>query len=209
MARKDFFPDDWPGRKDWLTNYADELANVGEVPLGFSAGRVAALTSKAEGLANKITDYLAAKAALEAKKATLDAAFTADMTDIRLGVKQIKVAPGATPEIISAFQITGEESELDEANYKPVVVPTYVPGQGVRFNWKNRGVTGLRFWCRLKGTTTWNMIGDDTKEPFFDSNPLANPNVPEEREYKARAWLGEPENLIGLDSDIVVCLCSS
>ena len=48
--------------------------------------------------------------------------------------------------------------------------------------------------------STEARLGTDTEAPYFDTKPLANPAVPEVREYMARGMVGDEE--VGLDSDI-------
>lgn len=78
-------------------------------------------------------------------------------------------------------------------------------GTAVRLKFKLRGVTGFNFYTRLRGTNDWTFLASDTNEPYDDARPLAVPGTPEVREYKARAFIGGPENEIGVESDIVSC----
>jgi hypothetical protein len=64
-------------------------------------------------------------------------------------------------------------------------------------------VTMLKLLMRLKGQADFKQVGVFTSRTFFDNTPLAQPNVPEEREYqliamKKDAPIGQPSPIMGV-----------
>jgi hypothetical protein len=62
-------------------------------------------------------------------------------------------------------------------------------------------VDSVNIYGRLAGQSAWTLLGRDSESPYLDQRPLANPAVPEKREYMARGVVNDVE--IGVDSDIV------
>lgn len=62
-------------------------------------------------------------------------------------------------------------------------------------------VTMLKLMMRLNGQTDFKQVGMFTSRTFVDSTPLAQPNVPEEREYQLIAM--KNDQVIGQPSPIM------
>jgi hypothetical protein len=63
------------------------------------------------------------------------------------------------------------------------------------------GAYGVHIYSRLAGQTVWVRIGTDTSSPYIDGRELAQPRVPETREYMLRG-IDIVDREIGVDSDI-------
>jgi hypothetical protein len=100
----------------------------------------------------------------------------------------------------AVLKLRGADASFDPATYKPVLKVAIEAGL-IKISFKKAGVDGVAVYCRLRGTSSWRRIGTDTSSPYFDTAPLAQPGVPEVREYMGRGMVGDGE--IGLDSDIV------
>jgi hypothetical protein len=64
-------------------------------------------------------------------------------------------------------------------------------------------VTMLKLLMRLKGQSDFKQVGMFTSRTYFDNTPLAQPNIPEEREYqliamKKDAPIGQPTPIMGV-----------
>ena len=71
----------------------------------------------------------------------------------------------------------------------------------LRFSKANGKISGINLYVRLQGQTEFRLVGFRQLTPFVDDTPLAQPNVPEVREYQAVAVVSDVE--IGIPSDIV------
>ena len=168
---------------------------------GGTAAQATALTTASDAVITAYDDTDSAKTTYEGKKAVELQAEATQLAIIRNLFNTLKVLPnwkssGADAEL----QASSSSSEFDPDTYKPVITVSMKGGQ-ITLDFKKKGVDALALYCRLRGTTTWTKIGIDTSSPYIDGKPLANPNVPEVREYMARGMLGDDE--IGLESDIV------
>jgi len=201
---KDFVPTDWVGLKAWLENFSARLTARGAA-LGFASAYVTALVADITTLVAAIADLLAKQQALTETTYNTKTLRDTTLGKLRMCAKQIKVSPTVTAGDPASFQILGEATTLDEANYKPDFTAQQI-GSQVVLDFALRGVTGLKFWARKRGELGWTFLATDTNAPYNDARPLTVPGTPEEREYKARAFIGGPENEIGLESDIMRCL---
>jgi hypothetical protein len=59
----------------------------------------------------------------------------------------------------------------------------------------------MKLFMRVKGQTTWAVLTISTSSFFDDRTPLAQPNVPEVREYMVCGCVNDQE--VGNPSDIV------
>ena len=73
-------------------------------------------------------------------------------------------------------------SGFDPATFKPALKLSIVDGQ-VRVNFTKGECDRVAVYCRERGTLGRTKLGIDTNSPYFDTKPLANPTVPEVREY--------------------------
>ena len=64
-----------------------------------------------------------------------------------------------------------------------------------------KGAHEINVYSRLQGEAQWQFLARDTHSPYIDTRPLANPAIPEVREYAARCVINDEEK--GLLSDIV------
>jgi len=59
----------------------------------------------------------------------------------------------------------------------------------------------VNIYTRLAGEAEWTKLAHDSSSPCMDPRPLANPEVPEVREYRAMpeaddVEIGQPSNIV-------------
>jgi hypothetical protein len=195
----DYFPRNEGEQIDWLQNFKTLLPTVG-VTLGMTAAEATQMQSdignylsvhlSTEAL---VTQLAGARANRKAMKVTL-------LGKVRDRVNKFKVHDAYTVAYGAQLGTVSSGSDFDPNTYKPVITIAIVAGE-IRISFKKGGADGVNVYCRLKGTTTWRKLAFDSVSPYVDTEPLANPAVPETREYMARGVIDDAE--IGLDSDIV------
>ncbi|MFI5219669.1 MAG: hypothetical protein ACHQNT_09280 [Bacteroidia bacterium] len=115
-------------------------------------------------------------------------------------VARMKASQQYTEAIGEDLGIVGDESDFDELTYKPEIKAKSVPG-GARVTFTKKGVDGIDFQSRPKGSTAWEKLAFDSQSPYVDTRPPRTPGVPEEREYRGRGVISDVE--IGEWSDII------
>ena len=120
---------------------------------------------------------------------------------MRLGVRNWKTRPlYASSGIEGTLRLKGAEADFDPLTFKTELKLSIVGGQ-IRVDFIKSECDSIAIYCRLRGTSAWTLLGTDTRSPYYDTAPLANPNVPEVREYMAMGVIDNEE--IGVPSDIV------
>ena len=71
----------------------------------------------------------------------------------------------------------------------------------LRFSKANGNINGVRMYRRIGGQGEWVDLGFKMLTPFVDDTPLAQPGVPELREYRCCGVIDDVN--IGLMSEIV------
>ena len=56
-----------------------------------------------------------------------------------------------------------------------------------------RRIESVNVYSRLFGATAWKKLGMANNSPFADKTPLAQPGVPELREYRIRGVMKDEE----------------
>lgn len=196
----DFIPSKRADQKQWWTKIATDI-DVEGPKMGVPAPGIAAAKAVAEDQVAKMEATDAAKAALDGARAMESTATAANTAAIRGFVRNWKTLPGYPASgSEGVLGLKGSEPAFDPTTFKPVLKIT-IEGGKPKIGFTKDGVDMVAIYCRLKGTTGWRRLGTDTSSPYYDTDPLANPNVPEVREYMAMGVIDDIE--IGLPSDIV------
>ena len=196
----DFIPPKRDNRRTWLNNIIEKAA-AQVVAGGGTAADATALTTAATAITTAYDNTDSAKTTYEGKKAIESDTEATQLTVIRNIFKALKVLPNWKSSGADAqLQSSSSTSEFDPSTYKPEISVS-INGGLITLEFKKKGVDGLAYYTRLRGTTGWTKMGTDTTSPFIDGRPLTTPGVPETREYMARGMIDDEE--IGLESDIV------
>jgi hypothetical protein len=180
----------------WLLHLKTDIATDGPT-LGLEAGDITAVQATCTGQMTKIDDTDAAWANYQAKVQAEATGRRLTNAALREEIAQWKLADGYTDEIGARLQIVSTGSAFDPDNYQCEFTVRIVAGE-IRIDWKKKGADAVHVYARLRGQSAWTKLGMDTNSPYIDGRPLAQPGVPEVREYMLRGLVNDEE--IGLDS---------
>lgn len=190
--RKDFVPHAYGQLLIWLQNLSTQWGAYGTSALGMSVADVTAAQALNTQLAAKVQAVLTAQHQLDAALAALDSAKKHPATGfpaVRKLIARAKVALGYTVAIGEAMHAIGGRPVIDETHYQPTLTAKAFAGY-VRIRVRKKGVAAMNIYRRLKGETEWRLVvSNRSKFPFDDRTPLAQPGVPELREYSVLGTL--------------------
>lgn len=195
----DIFPTNWAEYRAWLLNMKTEITTEGP-KFGLTAGQITSVQATCQAEMDKIDAYNAALSAVAAALETAKHGKAVTDTALREEINDWKMAAGWDTAIATKLRAMTTKTPFDPNTYKPEFTVKIVGGE-IRIDWKKKGAQGVKVYCRLKGQTGWTFLAMDTSSPYIDGNPLAQPGVPEVREYRLRGVVNDEE--IGLDSDIL------
>lgn len=196
---------DWLPRKRaerllWWKNLRDNI-DVEGPKMGLSAAEITAAKDLAieQIAAMEATD--AAQAALDGARATETALSNTNNAAIRASVRNWKTRPlFPTSGSEGVLKLVGADTDFDPNTYKPPLKVSIVGAQ-IKLDFIKGECDSVAVYCRLRGAAAWTRLGTDSSSPYYDTHPLANPAVPEVREYFVRGIIDDVE--IGVASDIV------
>jgi hypothetical protein len=196
----DYIPDSFENRLGWFKNLHDRIGDF-SAQLGWTAQQV----TDFKGF---LAPHIAGLQAIVDAQTALDRAiggertrFADDEEQLRKEVNLIKGSRGFDDGIGEALKIFTTGGKPDPANIKPTLKAEAQRGQ-VRITGRKNYAETVNIYTRRKNETAWRLlVAKRTTFPFEDQTPLAQPGVPEEREYQAMGVNGDTE--IGQPSDIV------
>jgi len=200
IKHMDYIPRKRGDRYLWWKNMRDSIETVGP-DFGLSAGEITATKDLAIGVVAAMEEADAAEAALEGKRAGEQTTSSTNEKVLRMKVRNWKSTPGFVgSESEGTLKLVGPESDFDPMTFKSVVTLRIV-GQHIRVDFTKSECDNVVVYCRVRPSATWVRLGTDSRTPYYDTNPLANPDVPEVREYMVMGMIDNVE--IGVPSDIV------
>lgn len=192
VKRSDFYR--W--LKGMSQNAAGEAAKIGA-----TAAEGTALKALADDITAQMDATDAAATALEGVRSQEKLGKKEGLKELRAIIRRWKTMPAyAQAGTEAVLAIKGKEPPFDAGNYQPVIKVS-LKGGLVRLDFAKLGVDALLFYVRLRGETEWRHLAVDADPPCIDATPLAQPNVPEVREYRAIGMIGD--EAVGQYSDIV------
>ena len=112
--------------------------------------------------------------------------------------------PGYTEAIGEALGIVPSGAPFDPNAYQAEIISAINTNSGgevtIRFRKTYGKIDGVNVYSRLQGQADWKLLGFKKLSPYLDETPLAQPGVPEVREYRVRAVHNDVE--IGLFRDV-------
>lgn len=200
IKHMDFIPNKRAENKAWWTNLKDN-GTVELAKIGLPAGDITAAVATATDQVAKMQATDDAETALAAARTMEKAATQSNEAATRLAVRNWKTNPAyASSGIEGSLKLKGAGDGFDPSTFKTVLKLSIVGGQ-IRVDFTKEKCDSVAIYCRLRGTQGWTKLGTDSRSPYYDTAPLANPSVPETREYLGMGVIDDIE--IGLPSDIV------
>lgn len=196
----DYIPSKRSDQYLWLKNISTNAVTTA-ADLSVPAAEGTDLKGHADAVVAAMDATNAASTALDGARATERTVTAARLKSIRDIVKRWKTQPaypGSGAE--GVLQLKGPGDGFDPSTFK-AEISAVVEGGVIRIEFKKSGLDGVNVYCRLRGSPGWQKLAFDSSSPYIDNAPLANPAVPETREYKARGVLDDEE--VGLESDVV------
>lgn len=196
----DFIPTNRGDLYLWWKNIHDKIEEEGP-KFGLTVQKIADIKALA---ATQIALMEASNDAEDLLKGARGAEKTGKKTNtatIRMMIRNWKSTPGFQGSSSEGvLRVVGPESTFDPDTFKPTLSLSIVGGQ-IKGDFTKGECDSVNFYCRLRGTAGWTRLGNDARTPFWDRNPLANPAVPEVREYMVIPVIDNEE--VGVPSDIV------
>lgn len=196
---KDFLPTSDGDQLNWFPNFKDKIATHGAT-LGLTAAEIATIQDDCddavEAILNDRSQRNAALMAGGTKRLTLRGV----TGRVRNNIARLKTSPGYTDAIGEDLGCVGTTIPLDPATYRPKLRANAIM-EAVLLNWVRGDAHQVKLYGRLKGQADWQFLAISTGTTYIDRRELAQPNVPEVREYMACGVVDDEE--IGQPSDIV------
>jgi len=189
----------------WLQRLDDNIDTYAAT-LNISPAMVAAIKAGNQSAIDAIGAVLAARSDLAGKVAIKNTAVASAVHLVRDQVALFKKQPGYTEAIGEALGVVPSDNPFDPNTYQARILSAVNTAPGgvvkLRFSKAHGNISGINLYYRLQGQTAFQLVGFRQNTPFLDdTTPLAQPNVPEVREYQAIAVISDVE--IGIPSDIV------
>ena len=199
-ATMDYIPTTRDARYRFYKNISGNVV-AEAVKFGAQTGDATATKLAVDGVITKMDATDAAQEATDAARQQEYDTEAAAQQILRAKVRNWKTLTGwAASGSEQVLQLSGAGPSFDPAGYKTTLKTSKVPG-GVRVDFTKKGATAVNIYMRVRGQANWRHVGMDTETPYTDTTPLAQPGVPETREYMGRGVLHDEE--IGQDSDVV------
>lgn len=120
---------------------------------------------------------------------------------IRAQVRGWRTRPGfAESGMEGILRLHAPQSDFDARTFKPSLKVSIVGGQ-IKLRYTKGKCDAVAIYGRLRGEAAWTRLGTKTRSPYYDTTPLADPALPEVREYQCRGVINDIE--IGQMSVIV------
>lgn len=194
--RLDYIPQDEGAQSTWAQNFkAAANGSANAAAMGWDTEAVLALQAAAQVIVDGIADKEAAHNLYLAAVAAADVDIRAAEKAIRQKVGSGKEQTTYSEEIGQALGVIGPESGFNPETYVAELRSAEVVGPGqVRLKFGKAGgqVPAVKAQMR-RGTSGWTTVGQPMRSPWTDETPLAQPGVPENREYRVRAVKADVE----------------
>jgi len=196
----DFMPNKRSDKYLWWKNLHDTIEDQGPL-FGLLPAEIANIKAIAAAVIARMEATDAAKSVLDGERAAEKTSLGTNEAVIRMKIRNWKSTPGfAGSGSEGVLRVVGAASNFDPLTFKTELKLSIVGGH-IRVDFTKDECDSIAIYCRLRGTAAWTLLGTDTRSPYYDTNPLANPNVPEVREYMGIGVIDNEE--IGVPSDIV------
>lgn len=195
----DYIPRKRAERLLWWQNLKDQIATEGP-KFGLAAPAIAEVDTLATAMITLYQETNAAENALNGKRLAEKDGQVIHEANIRAKVRNWKTLPNWNASgSAGVLKLAETEPDFDPGSYKPEI-KVKMEGGFPRLEFIKRGVDAIIIYTRLRGEMGWTKLARDSASPYIDTRPLANPDVPETREYMAMGELDDEE--IGIPSEI-------
>ncbi len=199
----DFFPKLRADAYQWWKNL-DASLDESAVKLGLSAEELAEAKASVSAVLTDMGAVEAAESALLAARAKEKATLARERAEMRRQIRYWKTRRGyAASGVEGMLRLSVRAAPFDEKLFKPKLRGRVV-GNRIRLTYTKGRCDGVKVYGRANGAAHWTLLGEDKQSPFIDTRPLAQPGVPELREYMVQGY--KDERVVGQQSDIFALL---
>ena len=196
----DIIPDRLADRYLWWKNLRDKIETEGP-KIGLVAAEISDIKDAAAEIIDLMEAVTAAETALKGARAKANARAAAIEPTVRMSIRNWKTRPlYPSSGLAGTLQLVGSPTSFDPNTFKPRIKVSIV-GRKIKIDFSKRRCDSVVVYRRLQGAPDWTKLGIDSLAPYFDTQPLATPNVPETREYYVIGLIDDIE--VGQPSEIV------
>ncbi|MFT3934412.1 MAG: hypothetical protein QM726_12395 [Chitinophagaceae bacterium] len=194
-----FYPYSKAQLKPWAENLLAQISAIA-ARINEPAADVAKLQENLQQLITALNDWETAHQALQRLTAVANDIMKQAGPAIRDYIKRLRTNPLLTEADAHLLQIISTTAIADLTNYQPKLTGKQTGGT-IHLSFQKHGAEAMNVYTRLHGETNWVLLGIATQSPYIDTRPLANPTVPEIREYYVMPILANKE--VGQRSEVL------
>jgi len=196
---KDFIPQKDSELIFWLIALSNNLEQYG-ASYGLSAADITAGKDACAAIKLSVEEHLEARKTAKSKRAARTESKRTHGRTLRRVVNRMKLHPSFGMGNAKAMNLAAQKEQLPDNDFRPAF-KAKLNGNRVELHFKKHGAKGMIVYGKLKHEEKFEMLQVCLRSPFVDTRPLAQPDVPETRQYKMVA-LGN-ETAIGQYSEVV------
>jgi hypothetical protein len=177
----DYMPAKDAALKFWLQNIAEKLNQVGPA-YGLSPAEIAQGQNACANMIAALEDFFEARITYRSKKTGKQEAKKKESKILRNVLNRMKAHPDFSEDNAHVLKIATRPYTVTHEDYQPEFrLQNW--GNHIKVYFKKRGVTGVKIFCKLQGEKEFKLLDYRIRSPYSDERPLAQPSVPEVREY--------------------------
>jgi len=204
MSERTYIGGSEQAQRTFFQNFFNNI-DAAAAPLGLLPEMVAALKAQSTAAFTSIDDVIAARLSFASTVAAKNTAVASASSFVKNEVSIIKRLPGYTEAIGESLGIIPPPSPFDPNTYQAKILSVVNSAPGgqvkIRFNKAYGNISGVNVYYKLQTQPDWTLLGLRLTTPSRIDTPLAQPNVPEVRDYRVIGVINDVE--IGLPSDTV------
>lgn len=183
----------------FTTNLIKAIPTVGK-DCGLGDPEIKAITDAATALQTAIHADEQGRAAWRAAVAHTNSLKEQSLPEIERLIAKMRTSPAWNEEREHVLMLAPPAVQtLQPDTVKPKLALS-VAGGKVRVDWTRGKLDGVNVYNRRRGEAAWRLLDRDNHPPYVDSTPLAQPGVPEVREYRLMGVWSDQE--VGQPSDV-------
>jgi len=188
----DYLPKSFKNLRDWLRVQQDSLPEIAPA-VGMTAAEQTDYLATVEELLAAVGNIVELTEQLDRLAADFEEKLAQRQPLLRQHIKRAKTSPGCTPGVLHRMAWVGGNNDIDPAHSAPSLVMTPLQGR-VKAEGTKPGFEAINLYMRRKGETEWRLaVLRKRRFPAYDETPLAQPGVPEVREYRALGVVDDEE----------------
>ena len=192
----DYIPGNDDTLRAWIVNFLAKLTAQGAA-IGITTAEQSLLNSLGGAAVGAVDNLNTKKNEYESAVANRNELRAQFLLPLRPIVRRAKTNANYTDTIGEILGIIGADTPIDPATIQPEIsVNAHMSEVSIRIN--RKGAQSVDLFVRIMGQANWTRLTRVTRASYVDTRPLAQPGVPEIREYMAQGFIGDTS--VGLPS---------